>query len=97
MRVHCHDGAKTRAEGEERAGTSIVHNTSRMDQVVRIVVVAMLIAVIVSLGSALVHLTRGGSEKLVRALTWRIGLSMALFILLMIAWYVGLIRPHGFG
>ena len=31
------------------------------------------------------------------ALTIRIGLSVALFLLLMIAWYAGLISPHGLG
>lgn len=43
------------------------------------------------------HLSRGqgDSQKLARALTWRIGLSIALFLLLMIAWYTGLIAPHG--
>jgi hypothetical protein len=66
-----------------------------MDPLIRLVIVGMLIAIIVSLGSALVQLTRGGSDKLVRALTWRIGLSVALFILLMVAWYAGLITPHG--
>ena len=30
-----------------------------------------------------------------RALTIRVGLSVALFILLMLAWYNGLITPHG--
>jgi hypothetical protein len=68
-----------------------------MDVVIRILVVGILIAIIVSLGSALFHLTRGGSEKLVRALTIRIALSVGLFLLLMIAWYVGLITPHGLG
>jgi hypothetical protein len=67
-----------------------------MDPAIRIVVVGMLVAIVVSLGSALFHLTRGeASDKLVRALTVRIGLSVALFILLMVAWYAGLIRPHG--
>jgi hypothetical protein len=31
----------------------------------------------------------------VRALTWRIGLSVALFLLLLLGWYLGLIQPHG--
>jgi Protein of unknown function (DUF2909) len=67
-----------------------------MDPLIRIVVVGMLFAIVVSLGSALYHLARGGaSDKLVRALTVRIGLSVGLFILLMAAWYAGLIRPHG--
>lgn len=73
-------------------------NGARMDPVIRIVVVGMLLAIVVSLGSALFHLTRGGdSDKLVRALTLRIGLSVALFVLLMLAWYAGLIAPHGLG
>jgi hypothetical protein len=67
-----------------------------MDPAIRIIVIGMLVAIVVSLGSALYHLTRGeASDKLVRALTVRIGLSVALFILLMVAWYAGLIRPHG--
>lgn len=67
-----------------------------MDPAIRIVVVGMLIAIVASLGSALWHLTRGeASDKLVRAFTLRIGLSVALFIMLMVAWYAGLIRPHG--
>jgi hypothetical protein len=67
-----------------------------MNPAIRIIVVGMLIAIVASLGSALYHLTRGeASDKLVRALTVRIGLSVALFVLLMVAWYAGLIRPHG--
>jgi hypothetical protein len=67
-----------------------------MNPAIRIIVIGMLVAIVVSLGSALYHLTRGeASDKLVRALTVRIGLSVALFILLMVAWYAGLIRPHG--
>jgi hypothetical protein len=62
-----------------------------------LIVVALFVAVLASLGSALYYLlrSRGGSKSLVRALTLRIGLSMLLFLLLMIAWYAGLIEPHG--
>jgi uncharacterized membrane protein len=67
-----------------------------MQLVIRIVILGMLIAIVVSLGSALFHLARGrgNPDKMVRALTIRIGLSVALFVLLMIAWYFGLISPH---
>jgi hypothetical protein len=63
----------------------------------KLLVVAALLAIVVSLGMALYHLAtdRGGSRKLVRALTWRVGLSVALFILLMLAWRAGYISPHG--
>lgn len=63
----------------------------------KIVVVGLLIAVVVSLGSALFHLVtdKGDSRKMVRALSVRIGLSIALFILIMIGWKLGLVTPHG--
>jgi hypothetical protein len=69
-----------------------------MDPLIRIVVVGILVAIVASLGSALFHLSRGeASDKLVRALTVRIGLSVVLFVLLMLGWYTGFITPHGFG
>ena len=70
--------------------------TASVDNVVRIVVVIVLGGIVLSLGSALFHLSnkQGDSAKLVRALTVRIGLSLALFVLLMLAWYFGLISPH---
>jgi len=70
-----------------------------MQSLVHLIILLMLFAIVVSLGSALYHLTRGPghgeSRKMVRALSIRIGLSLALFFLLMIAWYAGLISPHG--
>lgn len=64
---------------------------------IKILIIIALFAIVFSLGSALFHLSRGKGDpqKMVRALTIRIGLSVALFILLMIAWYNGLITPHG--
>jgi hypothetical protein len=64
---------------------------------VKVLIVLMFVAIVASLGSALFHLSRSGgdSRKMARALTLRVGLSVALFILLMIAWAAGLIRPHG--
>ena len=68
-----------------------------MGPLIRIVVIVVFVGILVSLGSALYQLTRAGgdSSKMVRALTWRIGLSVVLFLLLMLAWYAGLIQPHG--
>lgn len=64
---------------------------------IRLVVILVLLAIVVSLGTALYHLAadRGDSKKMVRSLTVRVGLSVGLFLLLMIAWRLGLIRPHG--
>lgn len=64
----------------------------------KLLVVAILIGILASLGSALFHLVhdRGGETKsMVRALTVRISLSVALFVLLFIAWAAGWIEPHG--
>jgi len=74
-----------------------------MENLIRILVIVVFLGILVSLGSALYHLSRGGkdprtlddSKKMARALTWRVGLSVALFLLLMLAWYAGLIEPHG--
>ena len=68
-----------------------------MDSLLRLGILLVFFAIVVSLGSALFQLvrTQGDSRKLARALTIRVGLSVALFILLMLAWYAGLITPHG--
>lgn len=65
---------------------------------VKLIVVGLLVAIIVSMGSALFHLVhdrKGETKKMVRALTVRISLSVALFILLFVAYALGLIEPHG--
>jgi hypothetical protein len=62
----------------------------------RLIIIAVLVAIVGTLGSALFQLARGGdSQKLLRSLTWRVGLSVGLFLVLLIAWRAGLIRPHG--
>jgi len=61
-------------------------------------IIIALLGIVASLGSALFHLVTDrdtDSRKMVRALTVRIGLSVALFILLFVAWRFGLIQPHG--
>ena len=67
--------------------------------IIKVLIVACLIAIIISLGSGLFHLVndKGDSKKMVRALTVRVALSVALFILLFIAWSQGMIEPHGAG
>jgi hypothetical protein len=64
---------------------------------VKILIAVALIAVVVSLGRALFAMSSGpeNSARVVRALTVRISISVALFIGLMVAWHFGLIEPHG--
>jgi hypothetical protein len=63
----------------------------------KILILLVLAAIIVSLGSGLFHLVKdeGQSKRMVNALTIRIALSVLLFVLLFVAWKGGLIRPHG--
>ena len=63
----------------------------------KIVVVLLLLVIIGSLGSGLFFMMhdRGKSDRTVRALTWRIGLSLVAFVLLMVGAATGLITPHG--
>jgi uncharacterized BrkB/YihY/UPF0761 family membrane protein len=71
-----------------------------MSAVVWLLVLIALGVIIASLGSGLFHLSRGreqDSERLARALTIRITVSLILFALLMLAWYFGLIQPHPLG
>jgi uncharacterized BrkB/YihY/UPF0761 family membrane protein len=63
---------------------------------IKILILVVLVAIVLSLFSGLFHLVKeeGESKRMVNALTVRIALSVALFILLFIAWYAGLITPH---
>ncbi|WP_313954255.1 twin transmembrane helix small protein [Accumulibacter sp.] len=58
----------------------------------RIIIVLMLITIIASLGSALVFIYRDqgqGKTRAVKALSLRVGLSFALFLLLMAGHWFG--------
>ncbi|HYD77293.1 twin transmembrane helix small protein [Ramlibacter sp.] len=59
------------------------------------------VAIIGSLGSALVFMMRDGQDgrpktsRMVRTLAWRVGLSILLFICILVAWKLGYIQPTG--
>jgi hypothetical protein len=59
-------------------------------------VVAALIAIVVSLGSGLVFLLRdkSASKRTVNALTIRITISVALFLLIVLGMATGIITPN---
>ncbi|MCX7199967.1 MAG: twin transmembrane helix small protein [Proteobacteria bacterium] len=63
----------------------------------KILIVGFLVLIFASLGSALFYLfsDRGNSTRTVRALTLRVGLSVILFLLLMLAHFSGLITLRG--
>ena len=60
----------------------------------KIIVLLFVFLIIASLGSALYYLIKdkgGGSTRTVRALTWRVVFSIALFALLMLGFHFGFI------
>lgn len=64
---------------------------------VKAFVIVILVLIFASLFSAAIFLIRdrGQGRRVATALTWRIGLSLALFVLLMAGFYFGIIEPHG--
>jgi hypothetical protein len=65
----------------------------------KILILGFLALILASLGSAFLFMVRDrrGSTRTARALTVRIGLSVALFVLLMLAHYTGVITLRGSG
>jgi len=62
-----------------------------------IIIIAIIIVILFSLGSALVGMIRGGekgSDKMFKSLRLSIGLSEFLFILMMFASHMGWIVPN---
>lgn len=62
----------------------------------KLVVIALLFVIIGSLASGLYFVLRDdpGSDRAVKALSWRIGLSIAAFVFLLIAGWAGWIEPN---
>ncbi|MGY6518504.1 MAG: twin transmembrane helix small protein [Lysobacteraceae bacterium] len=62
-----------------------------------IVIIAFLIVILYNLGAGLFFMMtdKGQSKRTVRSLTWRIGLSVGLIVLIGIGIATGIIVPHG--
>lgn len=67
-----------------------------MNLLIKAIVVLLMIFIFFALGSALYFLVhdKGDSKRIVKALTWRIALSLVLFIILLIAFAFGWLVPH---
>lgn len=65
----------------------------------RILVLLVVLLILGNLVQALFFLVRdkGQGERTLRALTWRIGLSLALFLGLMASYWLGWIPPRAMG
>ena len=64
---------------------------------IKFVVITLLIMIVVALASAFKTFFRGRDSGMagVKALTVRVGLSIGLFILLMVLYALGIIEPRG--
>ncbi|MEE9141735.1 MAG: twin transmembrane helix small protein [Gammaproteobacteria bacterium] len=60
----------------------------------KLLILLIFAGILSSLGSAVYYLMKDRSGSMAQALTWRIGLSVGLFILLLVLWWLGLIQPH---
>lgn len=62
-----------------------------------LLIVAFLILILYNLGAGLYYMItdKGQSDRTVRSLTWRVGLSILLIVLIGLGIATGFIQPHG--
>ena len=62
----------------------------------KIIIICLLLIILVSLGTALFSMMKNEPEsnRTVKALTVRIGLSIALLVMILVGYSMGLIAPH---
>lgn len=65
----------------------------------KLLIIAFLIVILWNLGAGLYYMMvdKGQSNRTVKSLTWRIGLSIALILLVVAGIASGVIKPHGIG
>lgn len=64
---------------------------------IKIIIILLFLTILFSLSSGLVFMVKdkGHTKRAVKALTFRIGLSVFAFFILMAGYYAGWIQPHG--
>lgn len=67
-----------------------------MAVIIKAIIIVLFLFILYALGSALYFLVKDtdNSDRIVKALTWRIGLSLLLFVFLMFSFAMGWITPH---
>lgn len=65
----------------------------------KLLIIAFLILILWNLGAGLYYMMvdKGRTDRTVKSLTWRIGLSVALILLVVAGILSGVIKPHGIG
>ncbi len=63
----------------------------------KLLIIAILIVIVWNLGAGLYFMMvdKGTTDRTVRSLSWRIGISVALILLVVAGIYTGVIKPHG--
>jgi hypothetical protein len=63
----------------------------------KLLIIAVLVVIVWNLGAGLYYMMvdKGATDRTVRALSWRIGISVALILLVVAGIYTGWIKPHG--
>jgi RsiW-degrading membrane proteinase PrsW (M82 family) len=80
-----------------------VSKDAAYNEPMRWLVILCLVAIVISMASALYFMYRDGNKagagghRMFRALALRVGLSVGLFIFLMVAYKLGYIGPKGVG
>jgi putative copper export protein len=65
----------------------------------KLIIIAVLVVIVWQLGAGLYYMMvdKGATDRTVRALSWRIGLSVGLIVLVAIGIFTGIIKPHDIG
>ncbi len=65
----------------------------------KLIIVLLLLVILYNLGAGLYYMMtdKGKTDRTVKALTWRIGLSVFLILLVVAGILTGVIQPHGIG
>jgi len=63
----------------------------------KIIVILLFPAILYALGSSFVFLVKDGGEgdRMVRRLSWRVGLSIGMILLLWLGYQLGWVEPQG--
>lgn len=63
----------------------------------KLLIIAFLVVILWNLGAGLYYMMvdKGTTNRTVRSLSWRIGISVVLILMIAVGMYTGWIKPHG--
>ncbi|MFM6988744.1 MAG: twin transmembrane helix small protein [Arenimonas sp.] len=63
----------------------------------KLLIIAFILVIVWNLGAGLYYMMvdKGKSDRTVKSLSWRIGLSVLLILLVVAGIFTGVIKPHG--